>query len=819
MTKFADDLRIKVEENKNRAFLCIALPCMVMAGLFFLTILIPTMYSVPTIILHVLLGLSTAILYSIFSSVIDEKLKPRHLLLVKVALWQGLVYIISLFWWSIGNKIGSGSIASISALFFLIASAGCGLILTGEKVKAAFEYLKDYDLLKGSSEDNVFTVGDVILCNVFEYLEAGKKDCREILFNKDRFLHMLILGATGTGKTSQVLIPMIHQDVQNKEAGVIVLEPKGDLAQKVKFMAKHYDREAFYFDPAMSDCPYFNPLSGREIDVIENMATTFRMLNPDSPTFFLDLSEQLVRNAVKVLKRMDRMDKSKKPDFYSTLNNLSTMLQNRALGSQMIDRFNDLCKKDGSMTPSEKKENEEICVYFQDDYYQEKSKTFENTSGVRSQVAKICSNEFLRDVLNPNPEELRPDGSGRYQCNDIDFDKALAEGHVLCLSTAQGTLRDLSRFLGLFIILQLQSAVFRRPGNEDTRRSNFLYIDEFQVFATPGFADMLTMGRSYRVASHLATQARAQMAMGGGKDGDNFVTLVSTNARNVILFPGCSYEDAKYYSDQFGEKEEVEVQVGITRKKFNIFTGGLEELGHPSESIRETKKMVPVFTPTDLIYREFGDIVYCIIKKNSIQTPKIGKISYIPQELNKKLDSEILAYLAEFTKKTEDEMREIREREAEEKVSALNDISFDDGESIGEDSIEDCPKPSAPIMPASEKLSNSSGTDDDIIFNMALEDDDDKEPEPANHAHQTDTIDKPHVIHTDKTSAQIEKETKEADVADCLGDLDKVMQALNISTDIEEELPEDFEINNQSNSKKLTEEDDDDDEELEEFDV
>lgn len=91
------------------------------------------------------------------------------------------------------------------------------------------------------------------------------------------------------------------------------------------------------------------------------------------------------------------------------------------------------------------------------------------------------------------------------------------------MSTAQGALRDLGRFLGYFIILQLQASVFRRPGNENTRTHNMLYIDEFQVYSNPGFADMLTQGRSYRVASHLATQARDQIGMGSGRDGKSFI--------------------------------------------------------------------------------------------------------------------------------------------------------------------------------------------------------------------------------------------------------------------------------------------------------
>ena len=474
-----------------------------------------------------------------------------------------------------------------------------------EFTEKAKEALLNGAMADGGSEGKQH--GDVQLCIDKETGEP------EIWLHKDRYLHMLILGPTGSGKTSQTILPLINQDMQNHEMGITVLEPKGDLAQKAAMMAEHYGRTFTYFDPSLSDCPFFNPLFGKESDVVENMATTFRMLNPDSPQFFLDLNEQLMRNAVKVLKRMDKAEGV--DGRYATFINLSTLLQNTAgKGRGMVQEFSRI----NARTQEEAKENADITSWFLNDYFAEKSKTYENTSGVRSQVAKLVSNEFLREVLNPDYD--------KGERNQIDFDKHLAEGGIICISTAQGTLRDLGKYLGYFIILQLQSAVFRRPGNENTRRAHMLYIDEFQTYSNPGFSDMLTQGRSYRVASHLATQARAQMAMGGGKDGKNFVELVSTNARNIVLYPGCSKDDAEYYSKQFGEYEKTEVQVGKSYKTFNLFTGGLDKLGHPTETVREAKKMTALFSPSDLIYRPFGEIVYCIIKKNSIQIPKVGQI-------------------------------------------------------------------------------------------------------------------------------------------------------------------------------------------------
>ena len=202
---------------------------------------------------------------------------------------------------------------------------------------------------------------------------------------------------------------------------------------------------------------------GAESDVIENMATTFKMLNPDSSQFFLDMNENTTRKALKILKRLYGDD--------ATLLDFDTLLNNTGgQGKRMVMEFS----KMPVANPSMARENSDIAAWFLNDYYSGLSgergatKTFEHCSGLRSQVAKLTSNKYLRTVLNP------PKGKSQ---EGINFDDALARGTVITIATAQGTLRDLGRYLGYFIILQLQASVFRRPGNEDTRTGNMLYID------------------------------------------------------------------------------------------------------------------------------------------------------------------------------------------------------------------------------------------------------------------------------------------------------------------------------------------------------
>ena len=661
----------------------------VMSGLLAVCLVFPKWMSLPLAAFEFLLLAAEILAFSGFLGNMgkDDPKKKKYYLILKLAIGVAIVFL------------GNTPIGLISAhakaripvqLQLMINSILVALVIAlvrSDNMKNALETLEKG--IAGISGAKELKPGDIVLCDIKDEVLAGAKDPREILPAKDRFLHMLILGPTGCGKTSQIILPMVRQDIQNPNWGVTVLEPKGDLAVKAYMMARHYGREAVYFDPSYTNCPKFNPLAGREVDVVENMATTFRMLNPDSPQFFLDLNEQTIRNAVKVLKRLDKAERVE--GKYATFINLSRLLQNSASqGREIVNKFSCIHSK----TETEAKENVDIASWFLNDYFPERSKVYENTSGIRSQVAKLVSNEYLREVLNPDYE--------KGERNEVNFDKHLMDGTVICISTAQGTLRDLSRFLGYFIILSLQSAVFRRPGTEDTRRPHSLYIDEFQTYSTPGFSDMLTQGRSYRVSSILATQARAQMAMGGGKDGKNFVELVSSNARNIILFPGINKDDAKYYSDQFGEYEKVSETVTTSKKTFNPLMGGFDKLGYPSESIREDRKMTANFSVTDLIFgasvgASFGEIVYCIVKNNSVQPAKVGQISYIPKGLNDKLNVEIQEYMDKYSRETASEYALHEEEQDAEDQAAEDELVFNDNglelEDLADDGEEICLEP------------------------------------------------------------------------------------------------------------------------------
>ena len=575
-----------------------------------------------SLILNIIICLIAMSFYLFFKDKATSKQKKMGLFLFKIHIILFTMLFINSVLISALYGLKGGLISILYMLNIGIVISFFAFFLQDE-VNEKFNKLDEINFMNMFiKEHEEIKLGDAILG--YEVDENGKKTDKPVILPlKDRFLHMLILGPTGCGKTSQSLIPMINRDMQNLEMGITVLEPKGDLAEKIYAMAKYYNREVVYFNPILPDCPYFNPLFGVESDVVENMATTFNMLNPDSPQFFKDMSENLIRRSIKLLKRLYGDD--------ATLLDLNTIVwDTNGNGKRMLMEFS----RQTSSNPEIQKENEEIFSWFMNDYYtgttgdRGATKTYEHCSGVRSQISKLVSNKYLRRVLNP------PKGHG----SDLDFDDAFERGIVITIGTAQGSLRDLGRYLGYFIILQLQASVFRRPGTEFTRKHNMLFIDEFQVYSNPGFSDMLTMGRSYRVASHLATQARAQIGMGGGKDGKNFVELVSTNARNKIIYPGVSSTDAKYYSEEFGEILKQNISKSIGKKRY------FSTINDERLQIKLQETLEARFSLTDIIYRPFGHITYCIIKNNSIQTPGVSQIEYIPKDLNDTLDKMVMEY-------------------------------------------------------------------------------------------------------------------------------------------------------------------------------
>ena len=591
---------------------------------------------------YITLPVMNLLLYIFYKDYMENKKRGWVVFLIQITVFLISVplYLIKLIQEHIDSTIPFPIKAIFSVCVFIFVFA---LLLSDSKNKhEKFDSIKVKEKLEGVLGGGSDEGHDIKICK-------DKENGLDVFIKEhDRFVHLLVLGPTGCGKTSQILIPMLEQDIR-KGHGVIVLDPKSDLAVKAYAMSIYYKKPGLYFNPVEPDCPFFNPLDGKESVVIENITTIFEMLTEDSMTYYKDLANNLLRNALRLLKRMEAAYLDYNTGISSrpaTLLALSDLLQNtNNRGRDMVTAF----KKIPGVTPQEKKENEDIVGYFIDKYYADRSIDYQNTGGVRTQVSNLINNEHLRRVLNPE--------NGK---SDINFSEIIENEGRIFITTAQGELKNLNKYLGFFLMFSIQAAILDRKGNEHTRKPCYWYLDEFQTYANTGFSTILQQGRSYRVSAILATQSRNGIKLGLGNSGDAFLSIINTNARSQVLFPGLDPEDAKYYSEAFGEHTVKEVQTGRTRQVFEL-GHGLQQTSFPTEQERETEKDKARFSATDLTELEFSEITYRRILDNNVKVASVGIASFIDRELDNELDQIVKKHTSEQEAKREANERALYE--------------------------------------------------------------------------------------------------------------------------------------------------------------
>ena len=347
----------------------------------------------------------------------------------------------------------------------------------------------------------------------------------------DRFRHLLMIGAPGTGKTSTVLAQIAWQDllrmVKGGEIGLTVFEPKGEFAAQVYEAGRSLDLRAVLVDPRRTDSAVWNPLEGDPAKVAESVRTVLETMFGRQDAFFGNVQESASRNTVLLLKAL-RGDNLTFMDLLEHLWNQDKLAQAVA----EYDRLPDA--------------HPQLLSYFRS-IVLKNPKWQEHTLGLQVQVQDLVINRSVNRVL-----------SGR---SSFNVDAHLADGGgVLCVGTALGDLSSkMGGLFGRLLLMSLQDAIFRRPGTERTRRPHVLLVDEAPMFINPRFGELLSMGRSYRVSIALAFQDLSQLELWSqGEGGKAFAGTVLGNCQTRMIFGGGTQPDALWFSRQLGMSPEVE---------------------------------------------------------------------------------------------------------------------------------------------------------------------------------------------------------------------------------------------------------------------
>lgn len=174
----------------------------------------------------------------------------------------------------------------------------------------------------------------------------------------------------------------------------------------------------------------------------------------------------------------------------------------------------------------------------------------------RGSAGRQDTERFVYSAITELDNLLRYPGVKNILCNrtnNVDFDKVLEQGQVNLVCTRRGDLGATAhKAFGLFCILLMQYSVLNRPGIEKTRIPHFLYIDEFPDFACKSTEALFTLYRKYRVGTIVSAQNIGQF----GVDGARFRQTLLANSTTKMVFGNNTPEDNAWWSKEIGDHRE-----------------------------------------------------------------------------------------------------------------------------------------------------------------------------------------------------------------------------------------------------------------------
>ncbi|PIR04088.1 MAG: hypothetical protein COV59_02800 [Candidatus Magasanikbacteria bacterium CG11_big_fil_rev_8_21_14_0_20_39_34] len=342
----------------------------------------------------------------------------------------------------------------------------------------------------------------------------------------DRRRHMYIIGKTGMGKSTMMENMLLH-DIY-KGHGVGLVDPHGDFAEKIiDYIPSWRINDVVYFNPSDVDFPIgFNILEVKDEKqkhlIASGLMGIFKKIWPD---VWSSRMEYILNNTLLAL--LDYPG--------STLLGINRLLSDDKYRKRVIAKLTDPVVK----------------AFWQIEFagYSEKYAT-EAVAPIQNKIGQFLSASVIRNMVS----QVK---------STIDVRGLMDSGKILIMNLSKGRIgEDNSRLLGGMLITKIQLAAMERVDiPEEERQDFFLYVDEFQNFATPSFANILSEARKYRLGLIMAHQYVAQL--------DEVVAdAVFGNVGTIVTFR-VGGADAEMLAKEFAPTfiEEDIVSLG----KYNVF--------------------------------------------------------------------------------------------------------------------------------------------------------------------------------------------------------------------------------------------------------
>ncbi len=336
----------------------------------------------------------------------------------------------------------------------------------------------------------------------------------------DRRRHLYIIGKTGMGKTT-LLENMAVQDIQNGR-GIGIIDPHGEFAEKMlDFIPSHRVNDVIYFNPADLEYPIaFNAIEKVDLEhrhlVASGLVGVFKKMWAES---WGPRLEYVLRNAILALLEYPG----------STLLGIMRILIDKEYRKKVISKITDPVVKS----------------FWMDEFTKYPDRFMaEAVAPIQNKVGQFLTSPLIRNIV----------GQTR---SAINIREAMDTQKILIMNLSKGRLgEDNSALLGAMLITRLQLAAMSRIDiPEEERKDFYLYVDEFQNFATESFANILSEARKYRLNLTLAHQYITQMV-------EPVRDAVFGNVGTMIVFRVGAF-DAEFLEKEFSPEFMINDLVGL----------------------------------------------------------------------------------------------------------------------------------------------------------------------------------------------------------------------------------------------------------------
>lgn len=293
----------------------------------------------------------------------------------------------------------------------------------------------------------------------------------------DRGRHVYIIGQTGTGKSGLLELFALSDIFHNQ--GYAIIDPHGDFAiNNLRFVPPSRVNDVIYFNPADTAFPVgFNPMEVIDPNMKNNISSeVIGVLKRMFGESWGPRLEYILRYTILAL--LDYPN--------STLLDIAPMLTDKKFRKKVVESCQD-----------------SVVRQFWNVEFASWTEKFasEAIAPVLNKVGAFTANPIIRNIVG-QPKST------------FNIRKIMDEGKILVVNLSKGLIgEDNAGILGSFIVTKVQLAAMSRsdiPRIED-RRPFYLYVDEFQNFATDSFATILSEARKYGLNLTVANQYVSQM--------------------------------------------------------------------------------------------------------------------------------------------------------------------------------------------------------------------------------------------------------------------------------------------------------------------